>query len=158
MTTITPKYINDPKPGKKMYSVKDDGGNLYLCYDNIARQLTEGTAIEVVTEPASWNNEMTIIKGIAGAPASGPQQSAAAALPVRTQAANKDRLIVLQTIVKACGSHSGSSEEADMWLRWIKKNMRSDPAPNTTPEPPRQEMVDPPPCDTEPDLNGEIPF
>lgn len=29
--TITPTYVNQPKPGKKLGSIKDAAGNFYLC-------------------------------------------------------------------------------------------------------------------------------
>ncbi len=76
MPTITPRYINEPKPGKKMWSVKDTGGAMYLCYDNIASQLTQNTPADVTVEPAGWNPDMSIIKSVNTGP-SQPQQSAA---------------------------------------------------------------------------------
>lgn len=52
--TITIKYINDPKPGAKNSSIKDDKDDFYLIDPAMAQGLQQGVSYNVSYRPNTW--------------------------------------------------------------------------------------------------------
>lgn len=55
MTTITPQYIDPPKAGKKQWSVKDQTGQYYGAFADVANQMKVGGTYEITTESRVFN-------------------------------------------------------------------------------------------------------
>lgn len=61
--TITAKYVDRPKPGKKMWTVKDETGKMWLVPPKDAGQFTRGAVYEIGYEEHDYgsNTYRTII-------------------------------------------------------------------------------------------------
>ena len=59
------QYVNPPKEGKKLWSIKDTGGKYYYVAASLGPQLQgkENTTQNFTSKPAPWNAEQTIITG-----------------------------------------------------------------------------------------------
>lgn len=81
--TILPKYVNDPKPGKKNYSIKDENGAYWSCPPAIAQQIKPGQAVMVEYEVNEYQGKSySMIKGLAGSMAKpAPQTNSQAPAP-----------------------------------------------------------------------------
>lgn len=85
-TTITPKYLNEPKPGKKNWSIKDEAGVYYSVAPDMVASMKVG---QPVTFDYKVNNfqgkDFNIVERVYG---TNPSQAAPAMLnqPLSSQA------------------------------------------------------------------------
>lgn len=99
---ITVQYINEPKPGKKMGSVKDASGQYYNVFPNMLPQFSKGMRckVEYSAEPKADGGEWRTIKKIVGnqsAPTPGPKNDYRA----RSNPAEAKQIAVL-ALAKPC--------------------------------------------------------
>tara|TARA_Y100000817_G_scaffold65790_1_gene49706 strand:+ start:935 stop:1420 length:486 start_codon:yes stop_codon:yes gene_type:complete len=152
----TVQYLNPPPEGKKQATIKLSDGTVIGCWPNELGQFAVGQQISVLVKPREYQGRTyyNLTKGHNGnghngnghngmghnqPPAQPPAQQPAA--PAARPAADTDRTrsILLQTIIKASASHSGSTEEADQWLAWYEARISGEAALGA-------------------ELNDEIPF
>ena len=62
---LTPKYVNAPKPGKKMGSIKDQAGILWLCDPGLLTSFSPGRPATVEAETVKFNDG-TVMQKITG--------------------------------------------------------------------------------------------
>lgn len=120
-TTITPKYVNPPKPGKKMGNVKLDDGTVFFCYPGELDKMQAGVSSVVHFERTKFgDNPVNVIKEVEGGNAVPPSQGAAVGSPSLTsppntqQNPNRDLHIficgVVNNAVQAGAIDPGNSE------------------------------------------------
>lgn len=56
MTTITPQYVNMPKPGKSYGSIKLANGNKFVGRAEVLGMMQKGLTYEVETETQRWGD------------------------------------------------------------------------------------------------------
>ena len=54
--TLTPKYVNPPKPGKTLGSIKDQGDTLWLCEPGLLGSFSPGKPITVEYETMKFRD------------------------------------------------------------------------------------------------------
>lgn len=121
--TVTPKYVNDPRPGKKMSSINCDG--TYYGFD--AAKIPKSAfakgvpvTIEYSTSQSGYHTITRIISSSGGAGGSHERN---------------DRIITLTAIAKSCIEAGKDTQEADQWIEWIDNNMQAKKAASAEEDP-----------------------
>lgn len=72
-TTITPRYVDAPKPGKKNWSVKDESGVLFSVPQRFASQFRVGSPVTVDYSVSHHNGkDFNMVEGATGTPQQTP--------------------------------------------------------------------------------------
>ena len=149
--TLTPKYVNPPKPGKTLGSIKDQGDTLWLCEPGLLGSFSPGKPITVEYETMKFRDgtERPKITGVVHGATNG---SAPAQEAPRNNghSSNQGREIFVTGIVgRGVGGGTITLETFDAWvskalLAW---DTMIDPRTKPTPKP-----------QADPGLNDSIPF
>lgn len=129
---ITPKYLNPPKQGKKMASVKDENDDLYWLPPDFLSWLQKGEAADITWNAQKWGSMdarvVTAINGrdITGAAQPGPQDRPApspAHAPTRsTSDSEKSLEMFCMGVVGRIGGAGviQQPQEIPLWLQAAK--------------------------------------
>lgn len=130
--TVHAKYVNGPKPGKKMGSIND--GEKYYNYDPTKFTFNKGVKYLVDVQVGEWQGKPSyLIKEILQNPV-----ETAAGIPVGTAGGGgagtastmsksdweaKDQFIARQAIAKSCIEANVGTDVADVWMAWVNKTL-----------------------------------
>lgn len=57
LATLTPKYIDAPKEGKKNWAVKDEAGNRWSVPPHVVQQMRTGVPVQVTYRENEWQGK-----------------------------------------------------------------------------------------------------
>jgi len=98
---ITPKYVNAPKPGKKMGSVALEDGSRLAAYSEVLAKMQPGKTYSCTVESQQWTNgQVWVIKGVSEPT---PAQKAVAS----NEQSDKERMMFIMGV---CGRAMGSGK------------------------------------------------
>jgi hypothetical protein len=116
--TGTVEFVNQPKDGKKKGSIKLSNGEYVGCWPNELDQFSKGQTVTMNVEPNEYNGKTYYNLAKDGVQAA--QSVPTAPQPANTSDRDRNRSIVLQAILKACG---GDVQKADIAFDWYLTHM-----------------------------------
>ena len=113
---ITVRYVNQPKAGKRMGSIKDDTGQFYGCFPNMLTKFREGMncTVEYEARPRDDGGEWRTVKSIVGTPTG---TGAAPSMPTanyraRSNPSESKQIAVLAMVKEWVGKIAVGDEDA----------------------------------------------
>lgn len=143
--TITPKYVNQPLPGKKLGSIKDQQDVKWFVDPGLLGSFHQGTAITVEWEPMKFSDgkESKKITGVVHGAA--PQAAHAVNGAAPSEHPNRERDIFITGVVgRAMGSGKFGGEDLPALVRCALAAWAV--------------VQDKPPVPPDAGLNDEVPF
>lgn len=157
-TSVKVAYVNPPKPGKKMGSIKDESGNYYGVWPDKLGQFSVGGTYNIEYETGTFNGRETRtlkrVLDVPGAPTPNASRPGSASPTARPSDAKAREMFVMAVVGKALQG-AGTVPDTSTLASWVAAaalgwdlGMRDASSPK---------KAEPAPIDQEA-LDDEIPF
>lgn len=116
-TTITPRYVDQPKPGKKNWSVKDVAGVVFSVPPKFAPQFRIGEPVMVDYSVSHYNGkDFNMVEGATGTLAPAPMQASPAYHPPAPEYAQQSKPASVQHTNGHTAPGSGHDKDRAMFV------------------------------------------